>query len=195
MTTGDLRKKKAFGIRPDLLICLLLIITILIVYWQVKDYEFISYDDMLYITQNQFVRGGLTSESIMWAFTATHAGNWHPLTWLSHILDVQVYGMNPGQHHLTNMLFHIANTLLLFFVFRRMTGTLWRSGFVAALFALHPLHVESVAWVAERKDMLSTFFWMLTMLSYACYVERPVIKHYLLTILFLCWDLWQSRCL
>ena len=115
-----------------------------------------------YFTNNPHVQAGLTLESITWAFTSTRASNWHPLTWLSHMLDCQIYGMNPGQHHLTNVLFHILNTLLLFFVFKRMTQNLWQSGFVAALFGLHPLHVESVAWLAERKDVLSTLFWMLT---------------------------------
>ncbi|MGB2930536.1 MAG: tetratricopeptide repeat protein [Desulfobacterales bacterium] len=126
----------------------------------------------------------MTLESIKWSFTAIHASNWHPLTWLSHMLDCQIYGMNPGQHHMTNVLLHILNTLLLFLVFKRMTGKLWQSGFVAALFALHPLHVESVAWVAERKDLLSTFFWMLTLWSYTRYVERSEFNQYLLVVLF-----------
>ncbi len=129
------------------------------------------------------MRAGLTRESIAWAFTAAHSSNWHPLTWLSHILDVQLYGLNPGQHHLTNVLLHILNTLLLFFLLRRMTRALWPSCFVAALFALHPLHVESVAWVAERKDVLSTFFWILTLHYYVRYVERPGRTAYLTTIL------------
>ncbi|MGA3285285.1 MAG: tetratricopeptide repeat protein [Verrucomicrobiota bacterium] len=116
---------------------------------------------------------GLTWKGVVWAFTAQHAGYWHPLTWLSHMLDVQMFGLNAGGHHLTGLLLHVANTMLLFLVLRRMTGALWRSAFVAALFAVHPLHVESVAWITERKDVLSTFFFLLTLLSYAFYVKEP----------------------
>ena len=166
------------------LISLFLVIVTLSVYWQVRNFAFNNYDDEPYVTKNQYVRRGLSFEGIIWAFSASHSANWHPLTWLSHMLDVQLYGMNPGQHHMTNLLFHIVNTLLLFLVFRRMTGHLWRSGFVAALFALHPLHVESVAWVAERKDVLCAFFWMLTVWSYIRYVERPGISRYLPVLLF-----------
>ena len=115
---------------------------------------------------------GITTEAIRWAFTTGYAANWHPVTWMSHMLDVQLFGLKPRWHHLTNLLFHIANTLLLFFIFHRMTKAPWKSAFVAALFALHPLHVESVAWVSERKDVLSTFFWMLAMGAYIHYVEH-----------------------
>lgn len=170
--------------RPDILICLFLVIATLLVYWQVRNYSFVNYDDRQYVTHNHYVNTGFTLDSIKWSFTAIHASNWHPLTWLSHMLDCQIYGMNSGQHHLTNVLLHILNTLLLFLVFKRMTGKLWQSGFVAALFALHPLHVESVAWVAERKDLLSTFFWMLTLWSYTRYVEHSEFKQYLLAVLF-----------
>jgi tetratricopeptide (TPR) repeat protein len=166
------------------LICLFLVIATLAVYMQVTGHEIGYYDDELYVTENRHVQGGLTIDSVVWAFTTTHASNWHPLTWLSHMLDCQVFGMNPGWHHLINVLFHLANTLLLFLVFRRMTAALWRSAVVAALFALHPLHVESVAWVAERKDVLSTFFWMLTMWSYARYVEHPGPGRYVPVLLF-----------
>jgi len=171
-------------IRPDLLISLFLVIAVLAVYWPVRNHDFINFDDDLYVTINPHVQAGLTLDSITWAFTSTHAANWHPLTWLSHMLDCRIYGMNPGQHHLTNVLFHILNTLLLFFVFIRMTQDLWQSGFVAALFALHPLHVESVAWLAERKDVLSTFFWMLTLWSYLRYVERSDFNRYLPVLFF-----------
>ena len=128
----------------------------------------------------------LTIENINWAFTeGTLISNyWHPVTWISHILDFQVFGMNAGGHHLTSLFFHIANTLLLFFVINKMTGHLWRSVFIAALFALHPLHVESVAWISERKDVLSTFFWLLTMLVYAHYAKRPGLNRYILVFLF-----------
>ena len=111
------------------------------------------------------MQGGLTLRGVGWAFTSPHFSIWMPVTWLSRMLDCQLFGLNAGAHHLVNVLFHIANTLLLFGVLNRMTAAPWRSAFVAALFALHPLHVESVAWVAERKDVLSTFFWMLTMLG------------------------------
>ena len=141
-------------------------------------------DDNAYITGNRHVQSGLTLAGVTWAFTTTHASLWIPLTWLSHMLDCQLYGLNPSGHHLTNLVFHIASTLLLFLVLERMTGALWRSAFVAALFALHPLHVESVAWAAERKDVLSTFFWMLTMWAYIRYIERPRLNRYLLALLF-----------
>ena len=168
--------------RKSLTICLLLIATTLLVFWQVQDYDFVNIDDPHYVSDNPFVKRGLTRASFIWAFTTTHAANWHPLTWLSHMLDYQVYGLNPGGHHLTSMLLHLANAVLLFLVLNRMTGTLWRSGFVAALFAIHPLHVESVAWISERKDVLSTFFWILTMWMYFRYAKRPNFFRYLLAL-------------
>jgi tetratricopeptide (TPR) repeat protein len=184
MTAKSTHGIKLSNVRPEILICLFLVIATLAVYWQVRNYPLINYDSRKYVTENHYVKTGLTLKSITWSFTAMHASNWHPLTWLSHMLDCQLYGMNPGQHHLTNVFFHILNTLLLFIVLKRMTGALWQSGFVAALFALHPLHVESVAWVAERKDVLSTFFWMLTLWSYARYVERSDFYRYLIVLLF-----------
>jgi tetratricopeptide (TPR) repeat protein len=184
MTVKNTHKDTFINVRPDILVCLFLVIAILFVYWQVRNFSFVNYDDHQYVTENRYVQDGLTLKSIAWAFTTVHMSNWHPLTWLSHMLDYQLYGMNPGQHHLTNVLFHILNTLLLFLVFRRMTGELWKSGFVAALFALHPLHAESVTWVAERKDVLSTFFWLLTMWCYARYVEHSERDRYLLVVLF-----------
>ncbi|MBN1843887.1 MAG: tetratricopeptide repeat protein [Deltaproteobacteria bacterium] len=173
-----------FKIRHDILICLLLAMITLAVYWQVGNHAFVNYDDDKYITANQYVQGGLTLKSVTWAFTSMDVSNWHPLTWLSYLLDIQLFGMNPGMQHLISLFFHVANTLLLFIVLRRMTGALWKSAFVAALFALHPLHVESVAWIAERKDVLSAFFWMLTMGSYAWYVECPGAKRYAPVLLF-----------
>ena len=161
-----------------LCIYLALALTTLAVYWQVRSHDFIDFDDDHYVTNNTNVQAGLTWKGIKWAFKTTHAWNWHPLVWISHMLDCQLYDLNPAGHHFTNVLFHIANTLLLFLVFRRMTGQLWPSAFVAALFALHPLHVESVAWVAERKDVLSTFFWILTMLLYIRYTRRPRFATY-----------------
>jgi tetratricopeptide (TPR) repeat protein len=184
MTIKKTRKNTFFNVRPELLVCLFLIISILAVYWQVRNCPFVNYDDGQYVTQNQYVQAGLTLESIKWSITDSHASNWHPLTWMSHMLDCQIYGLDPGRHHLTNVFFHILNTLLLFLVFKKMTGDFWQSSFVAALFALHPLHVESVAWVAERKDVLSTFFWIMTLWSYTRYVERSGFDRYLLVLLF-----------
>jgi len=166
--------------RLALMVCLFLIVTTVAVFWHLQHHEFVNYDDDLYVTENRHVQAGLTAESVIWAFTTSHATNWHPLTWLSHMSDYELYGLNPKGHHLSNLLFHVVSTILLFLVFRRMTGALWRSSLVAALFALHPLHVESVAWVSERKDVLSTFFWMLTMWTYLRYVEDPRLHRYLL---------------
>ena len=165
--------------RSEIIICLFLIMTTLAVYWQVGNHEFINYDDDDYVTENRQVRAGCTIEGVTWAFTTRFHGHWHPLTWLSHMMDCQLFGLNPGRHHLASLFLHIANTLLLFLVFKRMTGALLRSAFVAALFALHPLHVETVAWVADRKDVLSTFFWMLTMWTYVRYSKRPGFNRYL----------------
>jgi protein O-mannosyl-transferase len=170
--------------KPILIICIFLTVATLAAFWQVNNCDFTNYDDPYYITKNDHVQNGITIEGIRWALTTVHVENWHPLTWISHLLDVQLFGLQPRWHHLTNLVFHIANTLLLFFVLYRMTKAHWESAFVAALFALHPLHVESVAWVAERKDVLSTFFWMLTMGAYCYYVERPKLQRYLIVVLF-----------
>jgi tetratricopeptide (TPR) repeat protein len=167
-----------------LMICIFLTIATLLAFWQVNHCDFVHYDDNIYVTKNDQTQKGISLEGIRWAFTTGHTGNWHPLTWISHMLDVQLFGLQPRWHHLTNLLFHLANTLLLFFVLQRMTKARWESAFVAALFALHPLHVESVAWVAERKDVLSAFFWMLTMGAYCLYVEQPRLPRYLLVVLF-----------
>ena len=168
-----------------LLIGAFLVIATLIAYWHAKDCAFVSFDDYEYVSQNSHIQSGVTVDAVRWAFTAFHAANWHPLTWISHMIDVDLFGLNPEGHHVMNLLFHIANTLLLFFVLHRMTKAVWQSAFVAALFALHPLHVESVAWVAERKDVLSTFFWMLTLCAYCYYAERRSLWRYLLVMLFL----------
>jgi hypothetical protein len=149
-------------------------------YWGVLGNDFTNYDDYDYVTKNPHVRQGITAESISWAFNIGYASNWHPLTWMSHMLDYQVYGLEPMGHHLTSLLLHVANVLLLFWVLCRMTGAPWRSAFVAALFGLHPLHVESVAWASERKDVLCTFFGLLAILAYVRYAERPELKRYLL---------------
>jgi hypothetical protein len=166
-----------------------------VVFWQVRHNEFISFDDDSYIFNNSQVKAGLTREGLIGAFTKIHVYNWHPLVLVSLMLDWQLFGSNAGGHHVTNLVFHIANTLLLFEVLRRMTHTLWQSAFVAALFALHPLHVESVAWASERKDVLSTLFWILTMWAYVRYAERPNIVRYLLVILTFCLGLMAKQML
>jgi len=158
------------------LICLLLGALTLALFLPSVGFNFVNYDDPDYVTQNPAVQGGLNGHSVAWAFTSSHADNWHPLTWMSHMLDCQFYGLKPAGHHLTNVLFHAANAILLFLVLARMTGTTWRSFLVAALFAWHPLHVESVAWVAERKDVLSTFFGLLTIGAYAGYASEDKSK-------------------
>ena len=145
-------------IRTKLICAALLALITLAVYWPVTGFDFINYDDTDYVTYNPMVQQGLTAQSVTWAFTSNHASNWHPVTWLSHMVDCAIFGLKPGGHHLTNLLFHTANVVLLFLVLGAMTGSVWRSALVAALFAWHPLHVESVAWISERKDVLSTFF-------------------------------------
>jgi tetratricopeptide (TPR) repeat protein len=149
----------------------LLTIATAAVYGQVWNFGFINYDGPLYVTDNAMVRKGLSWEGLRWALTALTAANWHPLTWLAHMLDVSLFGLEPGFHHLVNLLFHLLNTALLFLVLKAATGACWRSAFVAALFALHPLHVESVAWIAERKDVLSTFFGLLAIGAYCRYAR------------------------
>jgi hypothetical protein len=139
-----------------------------------------------FAANNPYVQAGFTRESIVWAFTNIMIANWMPLTWLSVMLDSQIFGPSNATFHLMNLFYHVLNVLLLFMVLRKMTGTLWRSVFVAAVFALHPLRVESVAWVAERKDVLSGLFWILTMAAYVRYAQRPGIRRYLLVFLFLC---------
>jgi tetratricopeptide (TPR) repeat protein len=168
------------------LICAALVLSILIAYEMMRQNGFVNYDDDVYVTDNPHVQSGLTRQSVAWAFTTRYTGNWHPLTWLSHMLDCGLFGLNPLWHHLSSLLLHIANTLLLFWVLRRTTGAIWASAFVAAAFALHPLHVESVAWVSERKDVLSGFFWMLTIAAYVRYMEQPGIGRYLLIVLAFC---------
>jgi protein O-mannosyl-transferase len=166
-----------------LLIYFALAVSTLLVFWQVRNFDFVDYDDNDYVYENPHVLNGLTADAVWWAFTTGHSANWHPLTWLSLMLDCQLFGPGPGGFHLVNVLLHLANTLLLFMVLKKMTGTLWPSAFVAAVFALHPMHVESVAWIAERKDVLSTFFWLLTMWAYARYAEIPKLGWYLITLI------------
>jgi Tfp pilus assembly protein PilF len=168
---------------PKAAALLLLAVGTLAAFGRVCGNDFVNYDDRDYVTDNPHVQSGLTPASVAWAFTTTHAANWHPLTWLSLELDHQLFGMAPWGYHLTSLLLHTANALLLFLALERMTGAVWRSAMVAALFAVHPLHVESVAWVSERKDVLSTLFWMLTLLAYARYAERPGPARYLVVML------------
>jgi nicotinamide riboside transporter PnuC len=164
-----------------ILIWAALVLTTLVAFEQVRRNGFV-YDDA-FVTKKTGVSGGINRESLIWAFTSTETSNWYPLTWLSHMLDCELFGLNPAGHHLTNLFFHIANSLLLFWILKRMTGAVWPSAFVAAVFALHPLRVESVAWVAERKDVLSGFFFMLTIAAYVRYAEHPGTARYLLVVL------------
>ena len=181
------RENKAFGKGWDLPICVFLVIATFAAFWPVHRYSFVDYDDHQYVTDNQHVKAGLTREGVIWAFTTGHASNWHPLTWLSHMLDCQLFGTDPGRHHLISLVIHTISAIVLFAVFKKMTGAVWLSGFVAATFALHPLHVESVAWIAERKDVLSGLFWMLTMAVYLRYVRQPRIGSY--RLYFCCWTI------
>jgi tetratricopeptide (TPR) repeat protein len=164
-------------------ICAALTLITVAVFYEVCTYDFVDYDDILYVTGNPNIQAGITPKTIKWAFTTDYACFWHPLTWLSYLLDWQLFGSKPAGYHLTNLIFHVVNTVLMFIVLTQMTHRVWPSAFVAAMFALHPLHVESVAWIAERKDVLSTFFWMLTMWAYLRYVKRPGVTRYLLTLL------------
>ena len=183
----------------DRLIVLGLILITLACYWPVGTADFVNYDDNRYITDNPTVQRGLTMEGIKYAFTSPDGGYWHPITWISHMIDVELYGPKetgrhlvgvllrtndtlPGGHHFTNLIFHVANTLLLLAVMKRLTGTLWPSVWVAAMFAVHPMHVESVAWVAERKDVLSGLFFLLTILAYHRYTQKPDVPKYLLVV-------------
>jgi tetratricopeptide (TPR) repeat protein len=172
--------KKSFPLNLDYLVCVLLITATLAVFWRVNSHDFVNLDDPPYITENPHVQEGLSRKSVVWAFNSTEVGLWMPLTWLSFMLDFELYELHAGGYHLTNLLFHLASTLLLFVILKQTTGGRWQSAFVAALFALHPLHVESVAWVTERKDVLSTFFWMITMWAYFHYALRPGIVPYML---------------
>ncbi len=166
------------------LIFVALALVTFVAFEQVRHNDFVNLDDNVYVIGEPHISGGITVQSVFWAFTKPYAAFWHPLTSLSHMLDCELFGLNPQGHHITSLLLHIANTLLLFWVLKNMTGVIWPSAFVAAAFALHPLHVESVAWVSERKDVLSTLFWMLTMAAYLRYVKHPTTGKYLLTILF-----------
>lgn len=165
-------------------ICLTLVVLAIVPYSQTALYGFVNFDDGAYVAENPLVQQGLTWSNVGWAWTTMTAGNWHPLTWMSHMLDCQIFGLQPGLHHLINALLHTANTVLVFVVLVWMTGMAWRSGLVAALFAVHPLHVESVAWIAERKDLLSTFFGLLAIWSYVRYTRVRSARQYGLVLCF-----------
>jgi len=165
------------------MLALAVAVAALVLYAPVRNHGFVDYDDFDYVAANPHVRGGLSLAGIRWAFTTGHASNWHPLTWLSHMLDVQLFGLAPGAHLLVSACLHAASAALLLLVLARMTGAVGRSAFVAAMFALHPAHVESVAWLSERKDVLSGLFFVLTLAAYARYVERPGPRHYAAALL------------
>src|SRR2546429_4660355 len=191
-TAANGRAAKSFGVshpstfdRPDLLILLGLAVMTFGIYAQVIRHQFITLDDGVYIKDNPMVNRGVTLAGLAWAFTTFYEGNWHPLTWIAHMIDSQLFDMNAGGHLLVNVLIHVANTLLLFRFLSQTTGDRWPSALVAALFALHPLHVESVAWAAERKDTLSTFFGLLSLISYIRYTEGHSRKWYAWTALTL----------
>jgi tetratricopeptide (TPR) repeat protein len=171
MNTPANRFRKLSAETSFMLVCFLLPALVIAVFWPAVQNGFVSFDDPDYVTENPHVQAGLTWDGIKWAFGSSAAANWHPMTWISHMLDCQLFGLEPWGHHLTSVLLHAVNTLLVFLFLKRMTGAVWRSFFVAALFGLHPLRVESVAWIAERKDVLSVTFWMLTLWAYARYAQ------------------------
>ncbi len=163
---------------PVWLMAALLGLATLALYWPTMRHGFINYDDDIYVTANLHVQQGLTWENLKWAFVTPVSDNWHPLTMLSHMLDCQLFGLKPWGHHLSNVLLHALNTVLVFLFLRGLTGAFWRSALVAALFGWHPLHVESVAWVAERKDMLSGFFGLLTLIFYSRYAQKRLRREW-----------------
>lgn len=168
---------------PTLIVCVMLVLLGVIVFGQLYDADFVHYDDSDYIVENEHIQEGFTAESIKWAFISGYASNWHPVTWLSHMLDFKLFGMKAGGYHIGNLLLHLINSVLVFLIFKRMTKGFWKSAFVAALFVIHPGHVESVAWVSERKDVLSSMFWFLTMWAYLFYTEKRTVKWYLLMLI------------
>ena len=167
-----------FNSTPIVLLSVLLCCATIVVYWPLKNNDFINLDDNLYITENEIVKQGVSAEGIRWAFQFNDKGYWQPLTWLSHMLDCELFGLNPGGHHFSSLMIHLGNTLLLFWILNRVTSCVYRSALVAALFALHPLNVESVAWVGQRKNVLNTFFWFATIFFYTCYVRKRDIRFY-----------------
>lgn len=169
--------------KPKLYLCLFLVVSVLAVYWQVQNFDYVYYDDHAYVIQNAQVMNGLSLKGLEWAFTTTYLGLWHPLSWLSLMFDSELYRGNPGGYHWTNLVFHIICTVFLFLLLCRLTGAFWRSAIVAALFGLHPLHVEPVAWIASRKDVLSAFFFISALWFYAGYIEKRKVTPYFLVML------------
>jgi tetratricopeptide (TPR) repeat protein len=180
---SSVRRRGAKSRVTALLVCLVLVAITWAVFGQMLAHDFVNFDDHVYVYENPLVVRGFSTEGIIGAFTHTHARNWHPLTTLSHMLDCQLFGLNAGRHHLTNVILHTISVLLLFLVLKQMTGAFWQSALVAGVFAIHPLHVESVAWIAERKDVLSAVFFMLTLAAYARYARAPSPARYLLVAL------------
>jgi tetratricopeptide (TPR) repeat protein len=168
----------------EIAICLFIAVITLSVYGRVVTYDFVNFDDNLYVTANVNVQSGITLKSIIWAFSFNEVAYWHPLSLISHMIDCRLFGLNPGMHHLINVFLHIASSIILFFILKQATGALWRSAIAASLFAIHPINVESVAWIAERKNVLSTLFWMLTMVAYVSYANRPAVYRYLAVMFF-----------
>src|SRR5215470_5415579 len=174
---------RKFFLNPMWLIVFTLGAATIAVFWDVTSHPFVNYDDNYYVTDCVQVQQGLTWASLAWAFKTTTTGNWIPLAWLTHILDYQVYGLNAGGHHFNSLLIHAVNSVLLYLLLNRLTRALWRSALVAVLFAVHPLSVESVAWIAERKNILCTSFWILAIWAYSWYARSPGWKRYVVTLL------------
>ena len=168
--------------RQPHLICLAITVLTLLIYGQVSDHAFLDYDDNVYISANPHIADGVTLRGLIWAFTSVYESNWIPLTWISHMVDVELFGVAASGHHLINVALHLINSLLLFFLFRKMTAALWRPALLALLFAVHPLHVESVAWASERKDLLCGLFYLLALFFYASYVKKRQREKYLLAL-------------
>jgi hypothetical protein len=168
--------------QKPILLCVLLVLATLLLYGQVAHHQFLTLDDASYVFQNSHVNTGLTPDNVVWAFTSYYSCNWHPVTWLSHMADCQLFGLNPGPQHMASVFLHVANVLLLFLLLQKATGAVWRSFFVAALFAVHPMNVETVAWVAERKSLLCTLFSLLTVAAYGWYAQRPDLKKYIVVV-------------
>ena len=173
---------------PKFMICLVLVAITWAIYGQTVRYGFVDYDDPAYVSENRQIQAGLSWPNAVWAFTHVHSHNWHPLTTMSHMLDCQIFGLRPGGHHFANILLHSASVILLFlFLEQVIAGAMWKSAFIAAIFAVHPLHVESVAWISERKDVLSGFFFMLTLLAYVHYTRKQTLAGYgSVVVLFVC---------
>ena len=178
--------ERMYGDYAGWLVIAILCLGCVAIYYQVFSFDFINFDDNVYVYTNDRVLGGLSLESLSWALSSYRAANWHPVTWISHLTDVSLFGLNPGYHHLTNVVFHTLNSILLFGLLRLLTGSIWRSGIAAAIFAFHPAHVESVAWVAERKDVVSTMFALLCIGAYVYYVrsERRTSWYIAVVVLF-----------